>query len=312
MLYREHLDLEVRKSLPLNGPDNYCVENNMIFTRAIEINAVRHCNLSCKGCSHSSPISECKIYEPNVLEKDLTNISKFLKAEFVRVVGGEPLLHSNFFEILKTIKLSGISDKICVVTNGLLLDRISDDMLNYIDKIEISIYPLSISVLEKIRNNAINLGNKGVKVRLLEYTDFRESITQTPSFNQELVQLIYNTCQIAHNWRCITIDNNRIYRCPQSMINDEKTGNYEDSLDIDSINCIDDLLSFLENNSYLNSCSTCLGSVGKKIVHEQVNRELWNDLLPENPEEGIDGEYAMQLVKTLEYKSDCLQRHRLN
>ena len=312
MLYKEHLDLGDRKKLQLNGPGNYRVENGMILTRAIEINAVRHCNLSCKGCSHSSPISKYKIYEPRILEKDLINISKFLRAEFTRVVGGEPLLHPNFIEILKTIKSSGISDKICVVTNGLLLDKITDDMLEYIDKIEISIYPLSISVLEKIKNNAINLSDKGVKVRLLEYTDFRESITQVSSFNNELIQLIYNTCQIAHNWRCITIDNNRIYRCPQSMINDEKTANYEDSLDINSINCLNDLLMFLENNNYLNSCSNCLGSVGKKIIHEQVNREIWNDLLSETPEDGIDEEYAMQLVKTLNYQSDCLQRHRLN
>ncbi len=312
MLYEKLENLEDRKNLPLNGPNNYRVLNNIVYTRAIEINAVRHCNLSCRSCSHSSPIASCSEYDFKDIEKDLSKLSQYLHSEFVRLLGGEPLLHSNFLEVLKAIKQTNISDKICLVTNGLLLDNISDEMLKYIDKIEISIYPLNKNLLQKIKNNALKLPEKGVKVRILEYSNFRESISQHSTDNQELKQLIYETCQVAHNWRCITVDNGRIYRCPQSMIYSEKNNNLSDSICISELSNIYDLLTFLENNNYLNSCSCCFGSVGKKINHQQIKRDEWINILPETIESGIDEEYARTLVKKMDFKSDCMKRKNLN
>ena len=226
-------------------------------------------------------------------------------------MGGEPLLHSNLLKVLIAIKQSKIADKICLVTNGLLLDRLSEEMLEYIDKIEISIYPLSINILQTIQNNAIKLSQKDIKVRLLQYSDFRESIAQQSTKNEELIQLVYDTCQVAHTLRCITVDNNRIYRCPQSMIYSENNNEFLDSINIDCLSNVDELLMFLENNNYLHSCSNCLGSVGKKISHEQVRKEQWEKLLPVTIENGIDKEYAKKLVKS-NYKNDCMTRYNLN
>lgn len=312
MLYKKLESLEDRKDLELNGPGNYRVLNNKIFTRAIEINAVRHCNLSCKSCSHSSPISRSKEYDVKIIQNDLALLSQYLHCEFVRLLGGEPLLHSNLIDVLKNNKNSNISDKICLVTNGILLDKLSDEMLNYIDKVEISLYPLNKQLLERIRLNALRLVNKGVKVILLEYSDFRESIVQNDSYNENMKQLIYETCQIAHNWRCITVDNNRIYRCPQSMIYCEKNSDYKDSIKIDTISSLGDILNYLENNNFLNSCSTCLGSVGRKFEHIQLKKENWYKELPCDIESGIDYDYAKTLVKKLEFKSDCMKRNNLN
>lgn len=312
MLYEKLEKLEDRKDLPLNGPDNYRVNNSIVYTRAIEINAVRQCNLSCRSCSHSSPIAPCNEYNPEDIERDLLKISQYLHSEFVRLLGGEPLLHSNFLEVLKVIKRTNISDKICLVTNGILLDNISDEMLKYIDKIEISMYPLNKTLLQKIKSNALKLSEKGVKVRILEYSDFRESISQYSTDNQELKQLIYETCQVAHNWRCITVDNDKLYRCPQSMIYSEKNNDFSDSICISKLSNIYDLLAFLENNYYLNSCSCCFGSVGKKINHQQIKRDEWTSILPETIESGIDKEYARTLIKKMNFKSDCMKRKNLN
>lgn len=110
MLYEKLEKLEDRKDLPLNGPDNYRVNNSIVYTRAIEINAVRQCNLSCRSCSHSSPIAPCNEYNPEDIERDLLKISQYLHSEFVRLLGGEPLLHSNLLEVLKVIKKTNISE----------------------------------------------------------------------------------------------------------------------------------------------------------------------------------------------------------
>ena len=49
MIYKPNVNFTDRFNLPLNGPGNYRVRDNIIYTRAIEINAVRHCNLSCRS-----------------------------------------------------------------------------------------------------------------------------------------------------------------------------------------------------------------------------------------------------------------------
>ena len=312
MLYKKHLNLEDRKKLPLNGPNNYRVINDKVETRAIEINAVRQCNLSCKGCSHCSPIANSKIYDTEVLKEDLVRLSKFLKSEFIRIVGGEPLLHSNLHELLKVIKESNISDKTCLVTNGILLNKLMIEDLKYIDKIEISLYPISKNMVKKILYMASKLSEYNTKVRILKYSDFRQPIAQQVTSNEELSKLIYETCQIAHNWRCITVDNGMLYRCPQSMIYSESKDDYSDAIMISSLNSYDELLQFLENNNYLGSCKKCLGSIGKKFQHEQLNRIDWLKDLPLTPEEGVDIEYAKELNKSLVYESDCMKRNRLN
>ena len=312
MLYKEYEDLKDRENLPLNGFSNYRVIDDKIITKAVEINAVRHCNLSCRSCSHSAPISSKQIYDSEILERDLKSISKYLHCDYVRLLGGEPLLHPNLLDILKIIKKSEISEKTCLVTNGLLLSKLTDEMLQFIDKIEISLYPLPEIVCNKIKQFAQYFLQKGIKVNILEYSDFRESITKFESDDYELINLIYNSCQIAHNWRCITIDNGRVYRCPQSMIYCESIGDFSDSLDIHEISNFITLLSFFENNNSLKSCGRCLGSVGVKFSHEQIPNTDWFDKLPNTPEDGIDREYAQKLIRTTRYESDCFNRKRKN
>ena len=161
MLYKEYENLKDRENLPLNGFSNYRVIDDKIITKAVEINAVRHCNLSCRSCSHSAPISSKQIYDSEILERDLKSISKYLHCDYVRLLGGEPLLHPNLLDILKIIKKSEISEKTCLVTNGLLLSKLTDEMLQFIDKIEISLYPLPEIVCNKIKQFAQYFLQKG-------------------------------------------------------------------------------------------------------------------------------------------------------
>ncbi len=295
----------------LNGPGNYRVEDNKVFTRAIEINAVRHCNLSCRSCSHSAPIAEKKINNAKKILEDLSKLSNYLKCETVRVVGGEPLLHPELCKVLKAIKDSKICENICLVTNGTLLDKLDDECLLNIEKIEISLYPLQNKVTNKIQKQAEEIRNKGKKVTILEYSSFREAISREKSNDKNIVNKIYDTCQIAHFLRCITIENGRLYRCPQSMIYEEKTGDKKDSIEIKSINNINYLLKFLENNNALNSCASCLGSVGKAFSHEQINKNKWEEALPEKPEEAIDNFYLNRLIEDARFETGCMSRKKL-
>ena len=96
------------------------------------------------------------------------------------------------------------------------------------------------------------------------------------------------------------------------MIYSEKNNDFSDSICISKLSNIYDLLAFLENNYYLNSCYCCFGSVGKKINHQQIKKDEWTSMLPETIESGIDKEYAKTLVKKMDFKSDCMKRKNLN
>lgn len=305
------MSIEEREKRKLNGPGNYRVIDNVVYTRAIEINAARHCNLSCRGCSHASPIAKEQYYDISKLEEDLTELSKYMKCEIIRIVGGEPLLHPNFEELVKSIRKSGISEKISLITNGVLLPSIDESLLENLDEMEVSLYPLSEKIREKIMTTVQGYESKFKKLRILEYNFFREPRVQNSSSDKELIQKIYETCQIAHFWRCLTVDNGYLYRCPQSMVEIEKINDYSNALNIFELDSCDELLEFLEKNEAPEFCSNCLGSVGKTFSHEQIKRDIWEEFIPVSYEDGIDTEQVKLLVKNAQGTNGCVIRKKI-
>lgn len=108
--------------------DAYQVVDGKIRNAACEINVVEHCNLSCRGCSHLSPIAPKYFVDPQSLLRDLTMLARVYQVDFVRLLGGEPLLHPNLTAVMDTIEASGIASRICLVTNGLLLSRMDEHL----------------------------------------------------------------------------------------------------------------------------------------------------------------------------------------
>lgn len=292
MLYDSSITYEERFNLPLNGLSNYRVRNNIIYTHSIEINVVRQCNLSCRSCSHSSPLSPNKCMNPFDASKDLERLSHFIKCKVLRILGGEPLLHPALEELLKRVKKSHIAAQICIVTNGTLLHLIDDKILPYIDEVQVSLYQQEqydhrqiMSQMERIKETGVNL-----EVKTISF--FREAISQTRTTNSALIDMIYEKCAIAHAWRCLTVDRGHLFKCPQSMIYAESTSDYHDAINIHKIQSINELLNFLESNKACNACSKCLGSIGKSFPHAQIKKEDWKTALPMTPEDGIDYGFA--------------------
>lgn len=292
MLYNTNLKQEERFNMPLDGLSNYRVRNNVIYTHSIEVNAVRHCNLSCRSCSHSSPIANKRCMNPSTIGKDLETLSHYLKCKVVRILGGEPLLHPALEELLREIKKSNIASNICIATNGTLLHLVNKKIQPYIDEVQVSLYQQKCYRKEEIYRQVQRLTDEGIDVEVKEITAFRESITQNPTKDVSIINTVYNKCVIAHIWRSLTVNDGFLFRCPQSMVYAEDNSDYSDAIKVYDIKNIEELLAFLENNIACNSCSRCLGSIGKSFLHMQVKREDWSTVLPLTPEDGIDYEYA--------------------
>lgn len=201
----------------------YKVQNQVVYAHQMEFNAVRQCNLSCRSCSHAAPIQKKLYYDPAVLKQDLEALASWWHVSWLNVLGGEPLLHPDLLRILQVARASGVADSVRVVTNGVLLDIISDNMLPYIDEIRVSLYPnQSKQNLLRINKGIAKLRRKNITVDVVESPVFREAFAQTTTANKKLIKKIYTTCRVAHDWKCIVIDNGVLYRCPQAIVYSEQ------------------------------------------------------------------------------------------
>jgi hypothetical protein len=103
------------------------------------------CQRSCVFCSHGDMASVYKGYQLSIgeLEKfiDYTRKSGYF-IELLNIHGiGEPLLWEHFEEGIRLLRNSGIIERISVITNGFLLNKIKEETLRAIDSLRISVYP---------------------------------------------------------------------------------------------------------------------------------------------------------------------------
>jgi hypothetical protein len=60
----------------------------VILNNYCEINVAHHCNLSCRGCTHLSPVLSKEFIDPETLRTDLRTLGKYYHAGMIRLLGG--------------------------------------------------------------------------------------------------------------------------------------------------------------------------------------------------------------------------------
>jgi len=269
------------------------VDHKVYNPRGCEINAVLHCNLRCRSCSHLSPIMSPWFAAPERVGRDLSRLARSYRCGFVKVLGGEPLLHPQLVEVIRAIRHSAVTSRIVLCTNGSLLNSADDELWSSVDEVEISVYPgraISNDELNDFRQRARDHGIE-LSVRLSPV--FRESYSELGTEDGDLIDRIFRTCKIAHVWRCHTVHEGYFYRCPQSYfihkfqhVNPEASG---DGLPIrDDDDFVDELHRHLTAARGPSACRWCLGSVGHRFAHEQVPRQQWPHFAKKSTETLLD------------------------
>ena len=123
----------------------------------IEINSI--CNLSCLYCYHE------KRENSNLSFEDVCTLVESLKelgASDIKISGGEPMLHDNFFDILRYIKKCGLTTN--VVTNGTKIDLDNAKLLKELcDQLVISLDSWNEAANNKTRTNSHSLVIKALE-----------------------------------------------------------------------------------------------------------------------------------------------------
>lgn len=97
-----------------------------------------HCNLKCTNCSSGSPFQPHRDDDLSIFVRDLNIIGKYVDTPYIRLIGGEPLLHPQILDYLREIKKAGYKSN--VATNGLKIPSMPDEFFELVDIVALSIY----------------------------------------------------------------------------------------------------------------------------------------------------------------------------
>ncbi|MBM3467999.1 MAG: radical SAM protein [Alphaproteobacteria bacterium] len=247
----------------------------------LEINASLQCNMSCKSCAHLSPLYRKKDADPQSVRHDLEILNHSYHASYVKILGGEPLLHPNLIELIKTIISTGIADEILLATNATLLHKAPDELWEVLDRLELSLYPSRLPDQEKIESFKKKAASHKVELLINYYENFRISYSEDKNRDSALIQDVYKTCKLAHFWHSHTVIDGWFYRCPQSVFvpQQDVAGGWNSEIDGLRISSeprfAESLYKFLTRSQPLNACENCMGSVGKLHPHQELRRTEW-------------------------------------
>lgn len=190
-----------------------CIGWKGIILPQVEMHIMDACNLNCRGCTHFAPIFVMDEPDIKVRLDDVSNFSKKF-GHIIRfvILGGEPFLNKNIGIYVKEIRKILPNTMIEIVTNGLLLPGVSDEVLKVIKtndvRISISEYAPTHKkideIMEKLDRNAILYEIRGF--------DKKQKFNIPLSLTADSIHK-----KLCISDGCITIRDGKMARCPTLM-----------------------------------------------------------------------------------------------
>lgn len=181
----------------------------------LETNIFDGCNLNCAGCTHfSGLIKESRKIDDVLLDIKLLENIKVLN---FRLLGGEPFLLKNIDIVMNQArKTLGNRCKIEIVTNGLLLSKLENKVVESIKNNNIKV---NISVYEPTKKNIEEIVSF-LNEREINYCfndESKETKEVIKTFHTKLSRKRENngerSCLYCYNNSCLFLRDKKIFRC---------------------------------------------------------------------------------------------------
>ena len=269
--------------MPIHKNKQYTIANNRVVTRSLEVNLVDHCNIRCWGCCALSPMLEEESIAPSVLQRDLAVAKTCLEPTYLKLVGGEPLLHPNIVECLTVAKASDVGTILSMTSNGLLLGNAPDELWQLLDAITISFYP-QVALKEPAMTNIRTKAERFSVTLNLKYQDNFVDMTRSEAMLDERInQAIYDDCWLRR--RCHRLESGVLYTCTRppayrKLFPEQKTEYLADGIKLENRDGMaEDILAYLISDQPLNTCRNCRGGSAELKPHrllstKEVKQEL--------------------------------------
>lgn len=240
----------------------------MINLGHLDINLANHCNYTCMDCSHASPYSRPFFMDVTSMVEDLSKLRKIAHFELVTLVGGEPLLHPKIVDFMKAAKATGISDKVCVVTNGSLLPRMKPDFWSSLEMLRISMYgKFDPKIMELAAGQA---AIHGFAIHAWPYPNFFKQLKDVRDDGVKSFQ----SCP----WKsdCYTAHLGKFYLCPQSAFYPKRfmESDHDDGLPIAGLT-ESELDKYLHRTEPFLACQICMAGEKKPFPWRTSERDEW-------------------------------------
>lgn len=224
---------------------------------SFEVALVEHCNLKCAGCDHFSPVAEPEFADIEEFTRDFERLSELFsgRAREIHLLGGEPLLHPDLANFLKTARRCFPQAVIDVTTNGLLLPRMGEIFWDICHEERIVVRPtkypeesIDYSAAEKLA------AQYGVEYRYIDNTDQTvKTLTKYP-LDLKGLQDPRRSFMLCHRANaCIYLQHGRLFTCTVAPTIRHLNRHFgtrfeeapEDSIDIYQATSADEILDHL-------------------------------------------------------------------
>ena len=265
---------------------DYGIVDGKVQTRALEYHIADHCNLRCDHCCSFSPILKKWFADPLEFGSDLRAVSRVVMPQFLKIVGGEPLLHPELERLLGIARSLQVGRRIQLTTNAFLIGRLTPRAWDCLDVLAVSLYPEPGLPKNLIRFIAREARKRNIEVSWKVQDKFT-CLDRSELANYAEAEKTFEQCWIRH--RCHSIKKGRFYCCtrpqyvqkfasdPQKFLAD---GFVVSDLDRDreeELNCdlpgdapAMRLKQYLERSEPLSTCFLCNGGHAPLETHRQL------------------------------------------
>ncbi len=241
-----------------------------VQTRSLESHIVDHCNLRCAACCSLSPHLPKWEVEPTALADELRLARRVIAPTWLKLVGGEPLLHSRLLECLEVAKAASIATIVSVTTNGFLLPRQPDEFWQGLDALTVSLYPqpaLPTATIELIEEKAAQYQ---VRLNWKKQDQFVQMDREDRCEDDSENEAVWAACWLRR--RCHMIRDGRFYACTRpahfsKLLNVDFTA---DGVLLQGASTAEQIQSYLQRNEPLDACALCLGGNAPEAEHRQL------------------------------------------
>jgi len=225
----------------------------------MEISITHRCNLLCDHCGFKIPHQpQPFLADPlTEIESSLTILHKLnIHVGSIAIMRGEAALVPRLLEeTLSRVRAIGISERLELVTNGLVPKGISDSCLRLIDRLSISTY-FKNHELELLWRQRVERVSPTTELIFRVHDQGWDQWWGIKRVAAEKAQEMFEQCW--YRKHCITLERSSLFLCSRLP----KENSDGEGLAIRPALRIAEVVEYLNRKKYLPSCATCIPMMG--------------------------------------------------